>query len=246
MEKTRTENVVSLPPLVPLKVTGEFEGAQRTVWPVVLRSGEGEDTVLVDCGYKGFLPHIEKAMEKAGVQPAAVTHIFLTHQDQDHMGAAAAWKEKYRQVKVVASAEQAPYIEGKKPFLRLSRIEARLAGRGLSREERSELVAFQKRIQAVETVAVDEALAGGQLLPWGGGCQVIDSSGHQPGHLSLYLPHLSAVVTGDAAFLGDNGSIGVNPAFALNLPEAQKAFEMLMALPATHYYCYHGGLWKKA
>lgn len=104
-----------------LTVTMAFGEARETVHPVLLR--DGADTILVDCGFVGSLPLIEAELEKHHVQAADVTGIVLTHQDHDHMGAAAAFKEKYPAVKIYASEQEEPYISGKRMSLRLAQAE---------------------------------------------------------------------------------------------------------------------------
>lgn len=46
--------------------------------------------MLADCGYAGFLPFIEDAMQASGLSPEALTGVIVTHHDHDHMGALAA------------------------------------------------------------------------------------------------------------------------------------------------------------
>ena len=69
--------------------------------------------------------------------------------------------------------------------------------------------------------------------------------GHTPGHISLYLPTLHAVITGDAAVV-EAGELAVaNPQFALDLPRAEASLARLLELPCDTYYCYHGGVLRR-
>lgn len=55
-----------------------------SIYPVVLK--DDGNMVLIDCGYTGFLPILEQAMEEKGLVCSELTHVLLTHQDHDHMG----------------------------------------------------------------------------------------------------------------------------------------------------------------
>ena len=69
--------------------------------PVLLR-GEG-DLVLVDCGYPGSLEALEAELSAQNTSLSQVSKLVLTHQDDDHMGAAAELKERYPALQILAS-----------------------------------------------------------------------------------------------------------------------------------------------
>ena len=92
---------------------------------------------------------------------------------------------------------------------------------------------------------VHQTVADGDLLSWCGGCRVIATPGHTPGHCSLYLPGLRAVVTGDAAVLEAGTPVVANPQFALDLPQAEASLQKLLALDADCWLCYHGGILRR-
>ena len=100
-----------------LDIQFEFQGAADHIYPVLLLNES--DAVLVDCGYPGFMGLIESAMKRHGVSAADLTKIVLTHQDDDHMGAASEFVGKYPHIQIAASAVEAPYISGAKKNLRL-------------------------------------------------------------------------------------------------------------------------------
>ena len=91
------------------------------IFPVVLQ--DQTEKILIDCGYIGFLPKIEKALRQNGILPEELTKVVITHHDHDHMGALRALKDKYPQIQVVASDQEAGYISGRKKSLRLLQAE---------------------------------------------------------------------------------------------------------------------------
>lgn len=201
------------------------------------------DLVLVDCGYPETLPALEKALRRAGVSPEQLTVLLLTHQDDDHMGAAAALKRAYPHLKIAASAAEAPYISGEKKHLRLAQAEEMQAT--LPEEAQDFGLAFCARLRALEPVAVDEIVHPGQELDWGSGCRIMETPGHTPGHLSLFLPHADLCITGDGA-VEENGILALaNPQFCLDLPQAERSLARLLSLPCHQFQCYHTGLFRR-
>ena len=228
-----------MPMLIPLPLT--VPGTGEVLCPALL--ADGAHLVLVDCGYPDSLPLIEAAMAGLGLSPAELTEVFITHHDDDHMGGLARLCARYPQIRVVAGAEEAPYLAGARKSLRLCQAEALQPT--LPPEARAWGEAFCRRLKAVEPAPVHQTVADGDLLPWCGGCRVIATPGHTPGHCSLYLPGLRAVVTGDAAVLEAGTPAVANPQFALDLPRAEASLQRLLALDADCWLCYHGGILRR-
>lgn len=227
--------------LIKLELSMPYGAAPEPIYPVILR----DDThcVLVDCGFVGSLPQLEAALGNSGLCPEAVTHMILTHQDHDHMGAAAAFRQKYPQVRVLAATEEAPYISGERKSLRLEQAE-QLQERLLP-EQQAFGRAFCDLLRSVEPVQVDQLLSDQEVLPFCGGCQILMTPGHTPGHLSLYLPELDTILAGDAMALEDGVPVLANPQFTLDPEAANASLQRLLRHPAKRILCYHGGVYEK-
>lgn len=224
-----------------LEIVFTQQGERQAIYPVVIHSGA--EAILVDCGYPGQLLQIEAALAAQGIAAASLTKVVITHHDYDHMGALAELKAKYPAVQVVSSAEQQPYIGGLLPSLRLQQAEALLPTLPPAEQEWGRR--FCEQLRAVPAVPVDALVAAGDSLSEAGDCVVIDTPGHMPGHISLYLPGCKAVVTGDAAVRQQENLSMANPHFTLDIAKAEASLQALLALPAIEYYCYHGGLWRR-
>ena len=98
--------------IIVLDLEMPYGASCSTIHPVVLC--DESHRVLVDCGCVGSLPDLEDALERNNLAPDTITQIILTHQDHDHVGAAAAFRQKHPQVRIMASAIEAPYISGVK------------------------------------------------------------------------------------------------------------------------------------
>ncbi len=222
-----------------LTVTMAFQGVEETIYPTVLQYGKS--TVLVDCGWIGALPNVERELKEIGLSVQELTALVLTHQDHDHMGAAAALRRANPDIKIYASPAEEPFISGREKPLRLRQAEE--MQETLPPEMQEFGRAFCELLRRVEPVAVDRLLQDGDRMDWCGGCRVVATPGHTPGHTSLLLEDESLVITGDAMALENGLPVTANPQFALDREAAEASLEMLLALKARAYYCYHGGVY---
>ncbi len=219
----------------------------RLVYPeqvlslAVLAGKDG--AVLVDCGYPGSLRQLEEALRGCGVALEELAGLVLTHQDDDHMGAAAELKAVCPRLRIYASAEEAPYIEGVRKNLRLQQAED-LQER-LPEEQRAWGEQFCRRLRALRCVPVDVLVHNGDRFDWGGGCEIIATPGHTPGHISLRALDNAYLITGDAAVV-ENGRLAVaNPGFCLNLEAAEQSLRRLEQYQCRRYLCCHGGIYEQ-
>lgn len=221
-----------------LNLRFKFGAAEDTIHPVLLT--DDKSMVLIDCGYPGFLPAIEEAMEEHGLSCVDLTHVLITHQDHDHMGALAALKQKYPQVRVVAGRVEAPYISGRSKSLRLAQAEAMQPH--LPKEQKPFGLAFCAMLREVQPAAVDVEVQDGDVFDWCGGCTIIETPGHTPGHISVLVDRHGTVVTGDAAALEHGALVVANPQYALDLRTAEASLHKIMTCGAKEIICYHGGV----
>lgn len=225
-----------------LTITMRFGDTENTVFPTLL--WDENTAILVDCGFMGSLPILENELRRYGLSPQKITGLVLTHHDHDHMGAAAALKRANPNLKIYSSPEEAPFISAQEKPLRLAQAEE--MQKMLPPEQQSFGTAFCEMLRRVEPVQVDNLLYDGERLDWSGGCRIIATPGHTPGHISLYLEQASIVITGDAIALEDGRPVIANPQFTLDMDQAEESMEALLALKAGAYYCYHGGMYSPA
>ncbi|WP_265442651.1 MBL fold metallo-hydrolase [Acetivibrio straminisolvens] len=215
-----------------------FGNTENTVYPTLL--WDNRNIILVDCGFVGSLPQIEKELGRHGLSVEQITGLVLTHHDHDHMGSAAEIKRINPHLKIYASAVEAPYISAHEKPLRLRQAEE--MQEILPPEQQDFGKAFCEMLRRVEPVQVDVFLRDEELMDWCGGCRIIATPGHTPGHISLLMEKESIVITGDAFVLEDGKPAIANPQFTLDIEQATESMEKLLSLKAKAYYCYHGGL----
>lgn len=227
--------------IITLEIPYQFSGNKEFLYPVVLL--DHKEMILVDCGYNGFMQDIENALEEQGLKASELTKIVITHHDHDHMGALAAFKEKYPAIQIVTSNIEAPFVSGKEKSLRL--IQAEAAQENLPEDQKPFGLAFCELLKSVRPVEVDIEVQGGDFYDWCGGCKIIATPGHTPGHISLYLPEHNTIITGDGAVVEKGQLVVANPLYTLNLNKAEQSLEELLSYKGATFICYHGGIYKE-
>lgn len=224
--------------IIVLDIQFKFGDIEDIIHPVVLK--DEMNMVLIDCGYTGFLPVVEQAMVEKNLLCSNVTHVLITHQDHDHMGALSELKKKYPRIQVVASKKESPYISGGLKSLRLEQAEAMQPN--LPEEQKAFGLAFCNILENVQPVAVDIEVQDGDVFNWCGGCTIIGTPGHTPGHISIYVNQKKIMITGDAAALENGQLVIANPQFTLNIKEAEASLHKITTYGAKEIICYHGGI----
>jgi glyoxylase-like metal-dependent hydrolase (beta-lactamase superfamily II) len=225
--------------IIQLDLKFMYNEVEMTIYPTVIK--DENEFILVDCGYSNMLPLLEKELNSKGISPELLTKVLITHHDDDHMGALYELKEKYPHVKVIASDIEKDYISGNKKSLRLIQAEEML--NILPESEKEFGLSFIDNLKKLKPVPVDIVVKDGDFFEWAGGCKILFTPGHTPGHISIYNEKLDTIITGDAAVIEDNVLKVANPNFALNLTDATESLNRLINLNARKYFCYHGGLY---
>lgn len=223
-------------------ITMPFGNTEKSVYPTLLL--DKQNIILVDCGFIGSLSILQNELLRHGMSAEQITGLVLTHHDHDHMGAAAALKRINPNIKIYASAVEAPFISAQEKPLRLRQAEE--MQKTLPPEQQDFGKAFCDMLRRVEPVEVDIFLSDGDHMDWCEGCSILATPGHTPGHISLLIEKDSIIITGDAIALEDGKPVIANPQFTLDLEQATKSIEKLLLMKAKAYYCYHGGVYSPA
>jgi glyoxylase-like metal-dependent hydrolase (beta-lactamase superfamily II) len=214
------------------------DGGRRSIYPALLC--DKDDRILVDCGYPGFLPKLERSSAEAGVPFGEITGIVITHHDYDHYGALHEILEKYPHIRAMSSDFDAPFIDGTKESLRV-RLMTEI-WETLSDEARDTAKALKKKLDAAKPAKISLTLKDGDVMPWCGGTEVIATPGHMPGHISLCVRANKTIIAGDALVVA-HGKLRVSDIkHAVDPKAAKTSAQKLLATDAGTFICYHGGV----
>jgi glyoxylase-like metal-dependent hydrolase (beta-lactamase superfamily II) len=155
------------------------------------------------------------------------------------MGSLKVIQDKYPGIEVICHKEQAPYIIGKAKSLRLIQAEDREAL--LTEAEKVNSKHFMDYLASIQTVDTVTAVVGGEPLPLYEDVVIIDTSGHMPGHISLYLTEEQTLIAGDSMVVENNELCIANPQYTFDMKRALESIENLLDYNIKKVICYHGG-----
>ena len=158
------------------------------------------------------------------------------------MGGAAELKRLNPGLKIFCGAEEADSVCGKVKSERLIQAENSLDS--MPERARKWALSFIEMLMNTPKVPVDVLLGDGDEVVEG--IVAVSTPGHTKGHISIYLPGSSTVITGDALVLEDGRLNIANPQYTLDLDRANESAEIIRALDAKTIICYHGGVGEMA
>ncbi|MEL7647492.1 MAG: MBL fold metallo-hydrolase [Sedimentibacter sp.] len=223
-----------------LPITFHLDKTEIMIYPTILK--DDNELIMIDCGYPDSVPKLENAMHKIELSLNQLTKIIITHHDHDHMGALREIKQRYPAVEILCSKEEAPYITGQRKSLRLQQAEA--IQDTLPESEKEYGKQFQNFLASVQKVDEVTVIKTGDILPFCGGIEVIDTKGHMPGHISLYIEKEKVLISGDALVVEGEKLCMAMPQYVLNMQDAQDSIRKLQNYDIEKIICYHGGLYK--
>lgn len=204
---------------------------------LIVRDGHA---AFVDTGINHSVPLLLEALERKGIDRAAVDYVFLTHVHLDHAGGAGALMQHLPNAKAVIHPRGARHMID--PAKLVQGAEA-VYGKKRCREMYGEPVPIEAdRVVVIE----DEQTVDFRSRPM----QCVFTEGHARHHYCLYDPMSKGVFTGDSFGVSYREFDTVNGEFIFptttpihfDPPEAHKAIERIMGLQPENVYLTHYSL----
>ncbi|OPX42200.1 putative metallo-hydrolase YflN [Ruminiclostridium hungatei] len=216
------------------------------MYPVLL--WDENDTVLIDAGLPGQAKTICGLIEKEGIPLEALTKIFITHHDMDHIGglaqltaAAESIGQGHGGIQVYAHPLEKPYIQGELLPIKFSKETLDKIKRDLEQlppEKRKEYQELYTTGKPKVTHTVDHQ----QEVSCCGGIKILHMPGHTPGHIGLYLEKYRTLIAGDALNIHNGELAGPEPRHTHDIEKARKSLAVLLDYEIDRIVCYHGGV----
>ena len=198
---------------LPLDV--EFDGRELRLHPSAIETDRG--LLLLDVGLPDTVGQLEARLNETGFGFDDVATVLITHQDGNHAGGLASVVDRSG-APVVAHERAGPVVNGRED------------PRGPNDGER------------YPPARVDLEFGGEATFHTRGDpAHVIETLGHTPGHVSVYLPDERLLVAADALTVDEDGLVGPRPDMSENMDEALTSVEHLAGLDVARTLCYHGG-----
>jgi glyoxylase-like metal-dependent hydrolase (beta-lactamase superfamily II) len=191
---------------------------------------DSDGLTVIDTG----LPHNEKKIltfvARMGKSASDIKRILLTHSDLDHAGSLASL-QKLSGAQTYASRIEADAIATGKPSRQIQS-----SGFSIMRL----MISMARPFMKATPFKVDEILTDGQVLPALGGLRVVDTSGHTPGHISLFAPAAGVLFCGDSLVTDNDGIHGSRSGLTWNDAKARESERKQAALGALILCSGHG------
>ena len=184
---------------------------------------------LIDAGLPGSDKKILRYISGLGLKPEDLKRIIITHADFDHIGGLAALK-KASGAQIYASPTEAAAIASGRASRAMYSTNALL-------KLVFWLMAHFGRTAMVKAIVL---LSEGQVLPILGGLQVLETSGHTPGHISLYSPSAGILFSGDSIVSDQGRLVSSRKTFTWNREKAEESTRRQAGLGVTIVCPGHG------
>jgi glyoxylase-like metal-dependent hydrolase (beta-lactamase superfamily II) len=203
---------------------------------------DGVTVTVIDAGPPGAEDAICEYLRQIGCSLPQVRRIILTHHHVDHTGGLAGLV-KLTGAEVWAHKDDAGFIEGSaaRPVLEMSAERIRAIMPGATAEDIAAFRGRMKEFMRALPAKVDLRLCGGEELSVLGGCQIVHTPGHTPGHICVYVPAQSLLIAGDLLRYEQGQIGGPIPEFTANPEAAAESVRRVAGLTIEAMYGYHGG-----
>ncbi len=203
------------------KITSDLYALGTPDFPVYLL--KGKQPVLFDAGMTFMGPRYLEDLKTSLGDPQTLAYLFLTHSHFDHSGAAPFLKRNIPRLKVAASRLAGEIFKRPNAIKLIQSL-----SQGMEEKFRDRIGDHDVTFQGLD---LDRTFEDGEIVELENGTriQVISTPGHTRDAVSYYIPHLKALVAGEAVGAVDQES-AIRPVFLSSYEDYLDSLEKLRSL----------------
>jgi glyoxylase-like metal-dependent hydrolase (beta-lactamase superfamily II) len=155
----------------------------------------GKENMIIGGGMSWLAPYLEEQLDSLKMGPGDIKYMVIQHAHFDHIGAVPYMQRKFPNIKVLAT-EAARTTLSKEKIIQYMDFTNRMAVELIGPKERYETFDL-----SIGIINIDEIAGDSTVIDLGEGMAVnfIETPGHSPCALSLYIPALKAIFPTDSA-----------------------------------------------
>jgi 2-aminobenzoylacetyl-CoA thioesterase len=166
-------------------------GSQQNLMYLV----RGKDNMIIGGGMSWIAPYLEEQLESLKIGPDDIKYLVIQHAHFDHIGAVPYMQRKFPNMKVLATATAKATLSKEKIIQYMDFFNKVMVEQTGPKER------YEKFDLSIGLINVDEVAGDSTVVDLGNGMAVnfIETPGHSPCALSVYIPALKAIFPTDSA-----------------------------------------------
>jgi glyoxylase-like metal-dependent hydrolase (beta-lactamase superfamily II) len=155
----------------------------------------GRENMIIGGGMSWIVPYLEEQLASLNIGPDDIKYLVIQHAHFDHIGAIPYMQRKFPSMKVLATAA-AKLTLSREKIMQYMDVANRMAVEHSGAKER-----YEKFDLSIGIINVDEVIGDSTVIDLGNGKVInfIETPGHSPCALSVYIPSLKAIFPTDSA-----------------------------------------------
>ncbi len=161
----------------------------------LMHLAKGRDAMIIGGGMNWVVPLLNEQLEEFGIKAEDIKYLVIPHPHFDHCGAVPYLKRKYPHMKVLATEAAKAVLSKQKVIDYMEAVNMFMIDHFGVRDQ------YEKLNLKIDSIVIDQVVNDSTVIDLGDGLAVhfIETPGHSPGDISVYIPGLKALFPSDAA-----------------------------------------------
>jgi glyoxylase-like metal-dependent hydrolase (beta-lactamase superfamily II) len=155
---------------------------------------QGQRSMIIGGAMSWIVPQLDQQFKDFAIDTGSIEYLVIPHSHFDHFGAVPYLKRRFPHMRILAT-EAAAGILAKEKVITYSEMVNKLMIDAYKLQEE-----YERMNLKIDAVTIDRAVNNSSLIDLGNGLEVkfIQTPGHSPGDVTVYVPSLKAIFPSDA------------------------------------------------